>query len=140
MEKSIRWLRLSYWAGAILDLLAAVQMIFPAVFAATSGISDFHPGREYVYAMGMGASLMAGWTVLLVWADRKPLERKGILPITVLPVIAGLMINEGYAVFVTGFLALPAVVPIWILQSALTALFLISYYQAGKTGGLRALG
>jgi hypothetical protein len=48
MEKSIRWRRVSYRAGAILDLLAAIQMIIPAAFAATSGISDFHPGREYL--------------------------------------------------------------------------------------------
>jgi hypothetical protein len=134
MEKSIRWLRVSYRAGAILDLLAAIQMIIPAVFAATSGISDFHPGRDYFYAMGMGAALMLGWTVLLLWADRKPLERRGILPITVFPVIAGLMINEGYAVFVSGFLSLPAVVPIWILQGALIGLFLVSYFKAGKSG------
>jgi hypothetical protein len=59
MEKSIRWLRVSYRAGAILDLLAAIQMIIPAVFAATSGISDFHPGREYFYA-GDGGCADAG--------------------------------------------------------------------------------
>jgi hypothetical protein len=84
----------------------------------------------------MGAALMLGWTVLLLWADRKPLERRGILPITVLPVVAGLMINEGYAVFGSGFLSLPAVAPIWILQSALSALFLVSYFKAGKSGYL----
>jgi hypothetical protein len=134
MENNIRWLRVSFWAGAILDVLAAIQMIFPAVFAATSGIADFHPGRDYFYAMGMGASLMLGWTVLLLWADRKPLERRGILPITVFPVVAGLMVNEGYAVFVSGFLALRAVGPILILQSGLIALFLVSYYKAGKGG------
>jgi len=44
--------------------------------------------------MRTGAPLMAGWTVLLLWADRQPLERRGVLPITVLPVIAGLMAND----------------------------------------------
>jgi hypothetical protein len=132
LENKIRWLRMSYWAGAILDFLAAIQMIFPAVLAATSGLSDFHPAREYSYAMGMGASLMLGWTVLLLWADRKPLERKGILPITVFPVIAGMMINEGYAVFVSRFLFLPAIVPIWILQTVLIALFLVGYFKGEK--------
>jgi hypothetical protein len=133
MENSIRWLRISFWAGAVLDLLAAIQMIFPAVMAATNGLPDFHPGSDYFYAMGMGASLMLGWTILLLWADRKPLERRGILPITILPVVAGLMINEGYAVFSSGFLSLPAVIPIWILQTALSALFLVSYFKAGKS-------
>jgi hypothetical protein len=132
MEKKIRWLRVSFWAGAILDLLAAIQMISPAVFAAANGLADFHPGSDYYYAMGMGASLMLGWTVLLVWADRKPLERMGVLPITVFPVIAGLMINEGHAVFASKFLFLPAVIPVWILQILLAALFLYGFFQARK--------
>jgi hypothetical protein len=133
MENKIRWLRVSFWAGAILDILAAIQMIFPSVLAATSGLTDFHPGSDYFYAMGMGASLMLGWTVLLLWADRKPLERKGILPITVFPVIAGMMINEGYAVWASGFLSVVAVIPIWILQMVLSVVFLVSFFQAGKS-------
>jgi hypothetical protein len=132
MENTIRWLRISFWAGAILDVLAAIQMLFPAVFAATSGLSGFHPGRDYSYAMGMGAALMLGWTVLLIWADRKPLERKGILPITVFPVVAGMALNEVYAVFATGFLPLATVIPIWIVQTILAVVMLVSSVRAGK--------
>jgi hypothetical protein len=134
LENKIRWLRLSFRAGAILDFLAAIQMLFPAVFAATNGLGDFHPGREYFYAMGMGALLMLGWTVLLLWADRKPLERRGILPITVFPVIAGMILNEGHAVWVSGFLSIGSVIPIWILQMVLSVVFLVSYFRAGKSG------
>jgi len=134
MEKRILWLRVSFWAGAILDLLAAIQMLSPAVFAVTNGLTDFHPGPDYSYAMGMGASLMLGWTVLLIWADRKPLERKGILPLTVFPVIAGMAINEAYAVFGSGFLPLLPIVPIWIVQTILACVFLYSYFQSGKSG------
>jgi len=95
---AVRWLRVSYWAGAILDALAALSMLFPALFAATNRLPDFHPGIEYRYAMGMDASLMLGWTALLLWADRKPLERKGVLLITLLPVVLGLVVNEIVAV------------------------------------------
>ena len=133
MKNKIRWLRFSYWAGAILDVLAVIQMIFPAVLAATSGRADFHPGADYFYAMGMGASLMLGWTVLLLWADRLPLGRRGVLPITVFPVITGMIINEGYAVWVSGFLSIGAVIPIWILQIVLSIVFLVSYFRAGKS-------
>jgi hypothetical protein len=132
MENTIRWLRISFWAGAILDVLAAIQMLLPAVFAATSGLSGFHPGRDYSYAMGMGAALMLGWTTLLIWADRKPLERKGILPITVFPVIAGMALNEVFAVFASGFLPLATVIPIWIVQTILAILMLVSFVRAGK--------
>ena len=79
--------------------------------------------------MGMGASLMLGWTALLLWADRKPLARKGVLLLTVFPVIVGLAANEAHAV-ATGFLTLSAVAPIWALQAALSALFLVGYWRA----------
>ncbi len=97
-HEAIRWLRVSYWAGAILDGLAALTMLFPALFAVANGLQDFRPGLEYRFAMGMGASLMVGWTVLLIWADRRPLERKGVLLITLFPVVFGLVVNEILAV------------------------------------------
>ncbi len=64
--------------GAVADALAAVQMLWPSLFGLMMGLPGFAPGAEYHYAMGMGASLMVGWTALLVWADRKPMERKGV--------------------------------------------------------------
>jgi hypothetical protein len=131
MRDAIRWLRISYWVGAIVDGVAAAQMMFPALFRLGMGLSEFHPGVDYRYAMGMGASLMLGWTALLLWADRQPLERKGVLPLTVLPVIAGLAVNQAQGVRV-GFLPALAVLPIWGLQVGLSALFLGSYWRARK--------
>ena len=46
------------------------------------------------YGTRSGAPLMAGWTALLLWADRDPLARKDVLPLTIVPVIAGLMAND----------------------------------------------
>jgi predicted CoA-binding protein len=125
---AVRWLRVSYWAGAIADAAAAVAMLVPEVGAAMYGMEGFEPGAEYRYAMRLGASLMLGWTVLLLWADRKPLERRGVLLITVL-VIAGLASAGAYAVG-ADLIALPMMVPTWVLQSALTILFLYSYLRS----------
>lgn len=122
----VRWLRISYWAGAILDAAAALSMLSPDLFATVNGLPNFHPGIEYRFAMGMGASLMLGWTVLLLWADRKPLERKGVLLITLLPVVLGLVLNEIVAVD-AGFLPVLMTVPVWIVQALITILFLFSY-------------
>jgi hypothetical protein len=127
----IRWLRISYWAGAILDAAAALSMLSPELFATVNGLPNFHPGIEYRFAMGMGASLMLGWTVLLLWADRKPIERKGVLLITLLPVVVGLALNEIVAVRV-GFLPVLMTIPVWIVQVLLTGLFLFSYLNARK--------
>lgn len=132
MNKTIRWLRISYWIGAVIDGLAAVQMLVPAIFAATNGLTDFHPGPEYKYAMGMGISLMLGWTVLLIWADRKPVERKGILIITIFPVIIGMIVNEIWGVVNSHFLEGGSMAPVWILQTVLIVLFAFSYLNARK--------
>ncbi|UCH28148.1 MAG: CoA-binding protein [Myxococcales bacterium] len=133
----IRWLRVSYWAGAIADGSAAVVMLVPEMGAAVYGMEDFEPGPEYRYAMRLGASLMLGWTVLLLWADRKPLERRGVLPITVF-VIAGLAWAGGYAVS-AGLIAAPNMVPTWVLQGVLTVLFLYSYFKSGGEAAEAAL-
>jgi hypothetical protein len=131
MDDAVRWLRISYWAGAILDALAALSMLSPELFAATNGLQNFHPGIEYRYAMGMGASLMLGWTALLLWADQRPLERKGVLLITLLPVVLGLVLNEIVAVR-GGFLSIMMTAPVWLVQAALSGLFVFSYLNAGK--------
>jgi hypothetical protein len=76
-----------------------------------------------------GAPLMAGWTVLLPWADRRPLERRGVLPITVIPVIAGLTANDANAVR-AGRLSGAGVAPVRALQLALGGLFAYSSARA----------
>ena len=90
------------------------------------GIPDFNPGYEYRYAMGLGASLMLGWTFLLIWADRRPVERRGVLLLTVFPVLFGLIISGIYAVM-TGLISAGRMVPTWIFQGLITGLYLFSY-------------
>jgi hypothetical protein len=68
---------------------------------------------------------MLGWTILLLWADRKPVERRGVLIITIV-VIFGLM---GSSVFAqsSGFMPARSIVPVIMFQSTLIALFGYSY-------------
>jgi len=107
---------------------AAVAMLFPAVGATLYGMEAFDPSPEYRYAMGLGASLMMGWTLLLIWADRRPLERRGVLLITVL-VILGLASAGAYAVE-AGLIARSMMVPTWVLQGVLSLLFIYSYFRS----------
>ena len=129
MTSKILWLRISYWAGAVADGLLVVPMLSPKIGGRLFGISDFNPGNDYRYAMGVGASLMLGWTFLLIWADRKPVERKGILLLTVFPVIFGLVIAGIYA-FISNLITMERMIPTWIFQGAAALLFLFSYVNA----------
>jgi hypothetical protein len=135
--EALRWLRRSYRAGAFVDAIAAVGMAQPKLYGPTL---RFHKrfrrtGPEFSYAMRTGAPLMAGWTGLLMWADRKPLERRGVLLITVVPVIAGLMANDAHAVR-AGRLSSPSVAPVRGLQLGLVGLFVYSLSRARRAMSL----
>ena len=84
-------LRVAYWFGAILDVLTFILMIAPSIGLGIFNSEGIQYGSEYLYVTAMGAPLMIGWTVLLIWADRKPIERKGIILITLFPVMTGLI-------------------------------------------------
>jgi uncharacterized membrane protein len=129
-KNPIIWLRISFWAGALLDLLAGLTMLFPALFAINNRLSSFYPAPDYRYAMGMGAPLMLAWTILLLWGVRNPLERKDLLPITLL-VVLGEVANELLAAR-SGYISVGALIPTWIVQAVLSALFIYSYLIARK--------
>ena len=130
MNNAIRWLRISYWVGAVVDFAAGLMMVIPVLFAFMNQPASFHPADDFRYAMGMGAPLMFGWTVLLLWADRKPLERKGILPITLLVVIGEILTQVWGAT--VGFVPLDALIPTFIMQTFIFSLFLFSYLNARR--------
>ena len=106
-------------------------MIVPLAFGLKEGIENFTPGPDYVYAMGVGASLMFGWTVLLLWADRKPVERKGILPITVFPVIIGIYTSRIFGI-TSGFLSFEYSIPDLVIPIILCVLFLAAYFTSSS--------
>ncbi len=72
-SKRILLLRIGYWIGIVLDALAFVQMAFPEIGKAMLNV-NMETGPEYVFAINLGAGLMLAWTLLLVWADRKPVS------------------------------------------------------------------
>ncbi len=132
MDGAVCWLRISYRVGALVDALAGAQMRSPRLLAFGMGLDDFRPSPDTRYAMGMVAALMFGWTALLLWADRRPIERRDVLALTVVPVIAGLAANEAFSVG-SGFLSAQFAAPIWALQLGLGVLFRVSWRAAGDT-------
>jgi hypothetical protein len=130
-SKAITYLRMSYWVGAIFNALVILPMLSPKVAGVVFGISPFTPGNDYGYAMSIAATLMGGWVFLLIWADRKPIERRGVLLLTVIPVLPGLIFSGVYAV-VSGFIRADEMLETWIMQGLLALLFGFSYLKANK--------
>jgi hypothetical protein len=129
-NNAIRWLRVSYWVGAVVDFAAGLMMLVPSLFKLMNQPVDFHPTNDFRYAMGMGAPLMFGWTILLLWADRKPLERKDILPIT-LVVVVGEIVTQVWGIGV-GFVLFGELVPSFVMQAIILSLFAFSYFNAKR--------
>ena len=126
----IRLLRLSYWIGAFADLIVGIAMVYPKFLALALRLEEPPLAIETRCALGIGASMMFGWTVLLLWADRKPFERKGVLVLTVV-VILGLALTIIYG-FLGGYIPLASAVSVWVFQTFLIVLFLFAYSLATK--------
>ena len=117
-------LRIASLAGAVTDAAAMLPLLFPPMARLMWGFDD--PSGAYRFAMGYAASLMLGWTALLIWAYQRPLERAFVAALTVL-VIYGLAATEVVAVL-SGHLAVWRMIPTWILQAVLLGLFASAYH------------
>ena len=127
-ERKIKLLKIAFWTGAVTDALAAIVMIFPQLRTLIFGSDSFTITPEYRYALGLGAALMLGWTVLLIWGSFKPIERRVLLIITVFPVITGIVIAQIYAVN-SGYIHLGKALPLWIHLLVISSLFIYSFVK-----------
>ena len=123
MNNQILWLRISYWAGALADGFATLRLLFAEQLPGASADAGYNLGIKW------GIALMLGWTFLLIWADRKPLERKAILLLTIFPVIVGLMATS-IVTYVAGFATIGTLVTNLVIQTALIVLMGFSYWYA----------
>lgn len=119
-----RILKLSFLLAAIADAWSILPLLFPPLTKLTTGIENISGGCRLI--MGEGASLMLGWTLLLIWAYLKPIERKGVALLTIIVLLA-LFLNEIIAVSL-GHATVWKMLPAWILQAILLSLFFVGYY------------
>ena len=125
------WLiKLPYWLGAAADALWAFALLFPPVFAVLTGVDEFSPNWQVQSVMAIGGIVIAGWTVLLLWAVRRPIERRFVILLTAL-VVAALFLLTLINVL-KGNLN-----EIWILVKCLVLFMamLTSYFLAGRVDG-----
>jgi hypothetical protein len=119
-------LRLAFLAGAIADGLALVPMLFPSVAALLWGIEARSPA--YRFSSTSAAALMLGWTLLLIWAYQRPVERRAVAALTIV-VIVGLVVAEIGAV-ASSLVTVSRMAPTWILQATLLVLFTLGLVRS----------
>jgi hypothetical protein len=122
------WIRLPYWLGIVADALWAVALLFPPVFARLTGTEEFDPDLHVRQIMAIGGALMLGWTLLLAWAVRRPVERRAVILLTAFPVVAGMFVIALVGVLDGNTTAL------WLVAktAVLIATMVASYVLAGR--------
>jgi hypothetical protein len=127
MDKRILFVRISFITGAILDAIFVLPLTFPKLAGILLGVDNFIPDAITIYMMHAGAALMAGWTGILFWAAIKPIERRGIIPITLFPLLSGL-IAAGVYCYISKGIRLDKILPLWTVSVVLIIAQSISYY------------
>ncbi len=91
-QKNLRILRITCWAAAVADAFWTIALIYPPLYVHLTRTPLTDPDLSLRLAMGIGASLMAGWTLLLAWAAADPIHRRAVMLLTAVPVVAGLIL------------------------------------------------
>lgn len=103
------------------------MMAFPGLYARFANV-HFASDVGFCYAQRNHLPLMIGWTALLYWADRKPVERRDVVLLTLL-VILGYTAFLIYAI-AAGFTPLRGSIDELIREALMIALFAFSYFNA----------
>ena len=130
-KQTILLLHIAYWIGIIADAFISIIFLLPELAQFLLGVSDVSIGEEYLYVSRIAASLMLGWTFLLFWADRRPVERRGVLLLTIFPVVIGIMLSGLLAVN-SDFIQLQNILPLWIFNILLIIIYIISFLKANE--------
>jgi hypothetical protein len=118
MTRPILFLRLSYWIAALADFSIAILVWIPERMGVT----------ETVYPMGLASAVAFSWGVLLLFADRKPLERRWILIPTIIVVALIAVARTKFSL--DGTIEFSIVLLLFVI--ALIILMAYSYYYADK--------
>lgn len=122
MHKKTRWLRISYWIAAMADFVIAILSLIPSRMGVT----------QYVYPMGLMSAVAFSWGVLLVFADRKPIERRWILIPTIL--VVALLGTVGMHAGITGVLPLSRGILSSFATIIVLSILIYSYINARDLG------
>jgi hypothetical protein len=118
MKKQIILLRLSYWTAAIADFSIAILVLIPEKMGLT----------EIVYPMGLISAVTLSWGILLIIADRKPIERRWILIPTIIVVA---LLSVARIIFTLNE-TIEFSISFLVFGVLLIVLMFYSYYNANK--------
>ncbi len=128
---TIKTIKLSYGMGALADGVIGILLLLPHTLAAVLGLAEVPARVPERVALTMTAALLFGWTGLLLWGAHSPVERRGILPLTIFPVIAGLAAAVWLG-WKEAYISTGGAAQVWGAQVLLSVLFIYAFTSAGR--------
>ncbi len=122
---------ISYWIGIVADAVATVLLFSPTVANSVLQPQPFEISAAYLYVSRIAGALMLGWTVLLFWAQLKPVERADILLITLFPVVT-LLAVAAVLVAKSNQISFSNLLPMFVLYFVVYCTFIPAYIWAKK--------
>jgi hypothetical protein len=125
----------SYWLGILADAGATIILFSPILANSVFQPRSFEISANYLYVSRIAGALMLGWTVLLFWAQRKPVERADILLITLFPVVT-LLAMAAALVARSGQIPVSNLLPMFIFYLIVYCTFVPSFIWAKRQNTL----
>lgn len=119
----LRLARIALLTGAVVDALAALQLMLPTTFSA-AGFAGLRSAGGAGQMAIESAALLLGWSAIEVWASRQPLERRAIIYVG-LTVLAVFLVQNAWLLG-TGQVEAATTLPLVVLQVGLVALFAVA--------------
>jgi len=128
LHKKIQIIKTICWIGVAADALWTIALIFPQFYVILTNKPDLQIDLSLRMTLGIAGSLMAGWTLLLAWTAQNPVERRMVMALTVVPVVAGL-----FTIALTG-VVMGSTSTVWILFKCvfLSIAMLWGYHSASS--------
>jgi peptidoglycan/LPS O-acetylase OafA/YrhL len=126
---NLNFVRATYWIGAIVDALAALQLMTPT----SESVLGF-PGLRAPGAAGqpavIAAVLMLGFSAVLLWGHLRTRERRTLLAITFVVVLGLAAVN--LILGASGAMTWSQLGPTLTIQTVLAVMFGLSFRIARK--------
>ena len=116
MNRYRKLIRTNYWVTAIADFIVAILVLIPSRMGVTG----------FVYPMGLMSAVAFSWGVLLILADRKPIERRWVLLPTILVVFL-LGVAGAYAV-ISGVLPFNRIIASLAAEAIILCLLIYTWF------------
>jgi hypothetical protein len=107
--------------AAVADFIIAILVLIPDRMGVT----------RFVYPMGLMSAVAFSWGVLLILADRKPIERRWVLPPTILVVF--LLGAAGAYAVISGVLPLSRIIASSAVVIIVLCLLIYTYFKTRAT-------